>query len=168
ADADPRRPVEPGLSRTRGPPRRARRDRVLRPRRDDGFLRPRSGDEVTMRRALLVCGLIALVLPLVALADSPPVITVPPDMTVEAQNFSGATVTYTASAVDDHGEPVQVACNPPSGSVFGFGATTVTCTARAHGESATKRFKVTVVDTVPPAITVPAALQLTTTARQGK
>jgi hypothetical protein len=121
-----------------------------------------------MRRALLICGLIALVLPLAALADSPPVITVPPDMTVEAQNFSGATVTYTASAVDDHGESVAVDCNPPSGSVFGFGATTVTCTARAHGESATKRFKVTVVDTVPPAITVPAALKLTTTARQGK
>jgi len=91
-----------------------------------------------MRRALLVCGLIALVLPLAALADSPPVITVPADMTVEAQNFSGATVTYTASAVDNRGEPVQVTCNPPSGSVFGFGQTTVTCTARAHGESATK------------------------------
>jgi hypothetical protein len=121
-----------------------------------------------VRRTLLVCGLIALVLPLAALADSPPVITVPADMTVEAQNFSGAAVTYTASAVDDNGEPVQVTCNPPSGSVFGFGATTVTCTARAHGESATKRFKVTVVDTRPPAITVPAAQQLTTTARQGK
>lgn len=121
-----------------------------------------------MRRALLVCGLIALVLPLAALADSPPVITVPPDMTVEAQNFSGAAVTYTVSAVDDQGEPVQVTCNPPSGSVFGFGATTVTCTARAHGESATKRFKVTVVDTRPPAITVPAAEQLNTKVRQGK
>lgn len=121
-----------------------------------------------MRRALLVCGLVALVLPLAALADSPPVITVPADMTVEAQNFSGATVTYTASAVDNHGEPVQVTCNPPSGSVFGFGETTVTCTARAHGEAATKRFKVTVVDTRPPTITVPAAQQLTTKARQGK
>ena len=121
-----------------------------------------------MRRALLVCGLVALVLPLAALADPPPVITVPADMTVEAQNFSGAAVTYTASAVDDHGEPVQVTCNPPSGSVFGFGTTTVTCTARAHGESATKRFKVTVVDTRPPAITVPAAEQLTTRVRQGK
>ena len=121
-----------------------------------------------MRRALLVCGLVALVLPLAALADSPPVITVPADMTVEAQNFSGAAVTYTASAVDDHGEPVQVTCNPPSGSVFGFGTTTVACTARAHGESATKRFKVTVVDTRPPAITVPAAEQLTTRVRQGK
>jgi hypothetical protein len=121
-----------------------------------------------MRRALLICGLIALALPLAALADSPPVITVPADMTVEAENFSGATVTYTASAVDNHGEPVQVACNPPSGSVFGFGETTVTCTARAHGEAATKRFKVNVVDTRPPTITVPAGQRLTTKARQGK
>jgi hypothetical protein len=123
---------------------------------------------MTMRRALLVCGLIALVLPLVALADSPPTITVPADMTVEAQNFSGATVTYTASAVDDRGQAVPVSCTPPSGAIFGFGTTTVTCTARAHGESATKRFTVTVVDTRPPTIVVPPAQRLTTRARQGK
>ena len=121
-----------------------------------------------MRRALLISGLIALVLPLAALADSPPVITVPADMIVEAQNFSGAAVAYTASAVDDQGQPVPVTCTPPSGSVFEFGTTTVTCSARAHGESSTKRFKVTVVDTRPPAISVPAAQQLTTKVRQGK
>jgi hypothetical protein len=120
-----------------------------------------------MRRALLISGLIALVLPLAALADSPPVITVPEDMTVEAQNFSGATVTYTASAVDDRGRPVTVTCNPPSGSIFAFGATTVTCTARSDGKTATKRFQVTVVDTRPPAITVPAPKQLTTRLRSG-
>jgi hypothetical protein len=121
-----------------------------------------------VRRAILLVSLVALVVPLAALADEPPVITVPADMTVEAQNFSGATVTYTATAVDDHGEPVEVTCAPPSGSVFGFGTTTVTCTATAHGETSTKRFKVTVVDTRPPSITVPASLERTARARSGK
>ena len=59
-----------------------------------------------MRRALLATALFALLVPLVALADDDPVITVPANMTVEAQNVTGATVTYTASAVDSHGNPV--------------------------------------------------------------
>jgi len=121
-----------------------------------------------MRRALLVFALFALVLPLTALADDPPVVTVPADMTVEAQNFTGATVTYTASAVDDQGRPISVTCAPPSGSIFAFGPTTVTCSARSGGKTTTKRFKVTVVDTRPPVITVPAAQQLTTSVRAGK
>jgi hypothetical protein len=120
-----------------------------------------------MRRVLLVCGLIALVLPLTALAE-PPVVTVPPDMTVEAQNFSGATVTYAASAVDDHGRPITINCSPGSGTIFAFGTTTVTCWARSGGDTVTKRFKVTVVDRTPPSITVPTPPQLTTRVRTGK
>ena len=120
-----------------------------------------------MRRALLLVSLFALALPLSAAAD-PPVITVPPDLTVEAQNFSGAAVSYTASAVDDHGRPITVTCAPPSGSVFGFGTTTVTCSARSDGQTKTKSFKVTVVDTQPPAITVPAPIQVKSTVRSGK
>jgi len=96
------------------------------------------------------------------------VVTVPADMTVEAQNFSGAAVTYTASAADDHGRPIPVTCAPPSGSVFGFGTTTVTCTARSDGQTRSKSFKVTVVDTQPPAITVPGPIQVKSTVRSGK
>jgi HYR domain-containing protein len=121
-----------------------------------------------MRRALLVTAALSLLVPLVALADDDPVITVPADLVVEAQSSAGATVTYTASAVDDRGRPIAVACDPASGERFGFGRTTVTCTARDGGRTSTKRFHITVVDTRPPAITIPPPLQVSTTSRSGK
>src|SRR5438093_5224203 len=124
-----------------------------------------------VRRALLALAVVALAVPLAALADDePPVVTVPANMTVEAQSFSGATVTYTASAVDHRGRPIPVTCTPPSGSIFGFGQTTVTCTARdpGNGETASRSFKITVVDTTPPAITVPADKRVTTTSKRGR
>jgi len=122
-----------------------------------------------MRVALLVTVLCTLLLPMAALADPPtPVVTVPGDMTVEAQSFSGATVTYTATAVDHRGRPVDVTCIPAPGSVFGFGRTRVTCTATDDGgRTATGQFDVTVVDTRPPAIAVPASKRASTTKRSG-
>jgi hypothetical protein len=121
-----------------------------------------------MRRVLLVASFVALALPLVALADENPVITVPADMRVQAQNPSGATVFYTASAVDSEGRPIPVTCIPASGAGFGFGETKVTCTAKDGSHQATKRFDVTVVDTRPPTITVPPAKRVSTTSRSGK
>jgi HYR domain-containing protein len=123
-----------------------------------------------MRRVLLLCALVALAVPIASFAGGDdPVITVPANMTVEAQNFSGATVTYTASAVDRRGRFIPVTCTPPSGTIFGFGPTTVTCTARdSEGRTSVKRFQVTVVDRTPPAITVPAGLRVNTTRRTGK
>ena len=53
----------------------------------------------TMRRVLTLCALAGFAAPVASAAD-PPVVTVPSDMTVEAQSFAGAAVTYTASAVD--------------------------------------------------------------------
>lgn len=121
-----------------------------------------------MRRTLLAAALCGLLVPLVALAADGPVITVPADMTVQAQGFAGATVTYTASAVDDQGNPIPVTCDPPSGAIFGFGQTTVTCTASDNGQTTTKHFHVTVVDTQPPVIAVPSPQQVVTTSRTGK
>jgi len=122
------------------------------------------------RRLLLVLALAALAVPVASLAaEDDPVITVPADMTVEAQNFSGATVTYTASAVDHNNRPIAVTCVPASGTGFGFGTTTVTCTARdSQGRSSTKRFHVTVVDSQPPVISVPAPIHVTSSAKTGK
>jgi HYR domain len=121
-----------------------------------------------MRRVLLAAALCALAVPVAALADDNPVITVPANMTVEAQGFSGATVTYTATAVDRRGRPIAVTCTPASGTIFGFGETTVTCTAvDSENKRATKHFKVTVVDTQPPVITVPGTKRVTTTNRTG-
>jgi hypothetical protein len=122
---------------------------------------------MTIRRALLGAALCALVLPLTASAAKP-IVTVPADMTVEAQNPGGASVPYTASAADDHGRPIPVTCAPASGSLFGFGTTTVTCAARDGGDTTTKRFQITVVDTKPPVITVPGPRRVTTTSRSGR
>lgn len=94
-------------------------------------------------------------------------ITVPRDMTVEATNFAGAVVTYAASAIDRQGQAVPISCNPPSGSTFALGPTTVICTATANGETTTKRFTVTVADRTPPAIRVPRTRIVRTTNPRG-
>jgi HYR domain len=118
-------------------------------------------------KRLVVIGLAiaALVVP-VASAD-PPEITVPADMTVEAQSFAGAAVTYVATAEDERGRPVPVTCTPASGSTFPLGTTTVTCTATDDGDRRTERFRITVVDRTPPALTVPANKSLRTKSSRG-
>ena len=82
-------------------------------------------------------------------------ITAPGNLTVEATSFAGAVVTYAVSANDRQGQQVPVTCNPASGSIFGLGPTTVTCTATANGETTTEQFTVTVADRTPPTIKVP-------------
>jgi HYR domain-containing protein len=100
----------------------------------------------------------------VTLVDTtPPVVTVPDDMTVETPNPAGAPVTYTASASDNLDGPLPANCAPASGSTFPVGTTQVTCSAQdAHGNSSQKTFKVTVVlvDTSAPVLSnVPAAIR---------
>ena len=100
---------------------------------------------------------------------TPPVLTLPADMTVEASGPSGAALTYTATADDAVAGSVAVSCTPPSGSVFGLGTTVVTCTASdGAGNTASGSFSVSVTDTMappspapdppasPPALPVPA------------
>ena len=66
-------------------------------------------------------------------------------------------MSYTVTAKDDVDPSPVVDCKPPSGSTFPLGATTVTCTATdASGNAATGSFTVTVVDTTPPALSLPA------------
>ncbi len=60
---------------------------------------------------------------------TPPVLTVPPTITVDANSPQGAEVNYEAVADDDTDPTPVVSCVPPSGSVFPIGSTTVTCTA---------------------------------------
>ena len=91
---------------------------------------------------------------------SAPVIVVPFDFSQSADPGScSAVVNYDASAVDYCSEVKSFSCNPPSGSVFEKGTTTVTCTAvdnagrqfactnpTFNGNVSTRTFKVTIAD----------------------
>lgn len=99
----------------------------------------------------------------------PTIVGTPSDQVAEATGPSGAAVTYTApTATDDTDPHPTVACAPASGSVFPIGQTTVTCTARdASGNSSSSSFTVTVRDTTPPVVTVPADQTIDATSPSG-
>ena len=99
----------------------------------------------------------------------PPTLKIPTDMTVEGNTKGGATVTFDVSATDAVDGTVPVTCTPKSGDFFKIGpATTVTCTAKDKvGNTATGTFAVTVQDTKPPVLQLPADIYLETTAPGG-
>jgi Tol biopolymer transport system component len=76
--------------------------------------------------------------------DTPPVVNVPANMTVNATSPAGASVNYAAIATDN----VAVAsfsCVPDSGSIFPVGTTTVDCVANdAAGNTTAASFQVRV------------------------
>ncbi len=64
------------------------------------------------------------------IADTtPPVLTVPGPIVVNAKSPAGRVVNFTATATDNIDPTPTVVCVPPSGSTFPIGTTTVTCTA---------------------------------------
>src|SRR5215212_63766 len=76
----------------------------------------------------------------------PPIVNVPTQpITVEATSQSGALVNYNVSATDNNDMIVVPICDPPSGSSFSLGNTTVNCTAIDNdGNSAVASFSVIV------------------------
>jgi hypothetical protein len=63
---------------------------------------------------------------------------------------------------------LSTSCDPASGSTFALGDTTVTCSVTdAHDNHAEKTFKVTVEDTTPPDVTVPADILAEATGPSG-
>ena len=94
-----------------------------------------------------------------------PVVTVPASRTVEANGPNGAIVNYeTPTAIDLVDGPLApnlITCSKPSGSVFPLGTTMVTCSATDDGgRTGSAAFTITVVDTTPPVLTVPADLAI--------
>jgi hypothetical protein len=88
----------------------------------------------------------------------PPTLTVPKSFTREATGPGGTRVKFGASATDYTGAGLTVTCKPASGSLFPLGTTNVGCsTADSYGNHVSKSFAVTIVDTTPPALTVPSS-----------
>jgi hypothetical protein len=84
--------------------------------------------------------------------NTPPVLTLPNDFTVEATSSAGAVVNFlvTASDLEQGDLTSSVICTPATGSTFPLGETTVSCSVTdGGGLSASGSFKVTVVDTTP-------------------
>src|SRR6185436_12980483 len=82
-----------------------------------------------------------------------PVIACSTNRVLECTSASGATVTFTTTASDVCDPSPTVTCLPASGSIFGMGTTTVTCTARdAATNTAACSFSVIVRDTTAPVI----------------
>jgi hypothetical protein len=97
-----------------------------------------------------------------------PLLIIPGDITAEATGSGGAVVDFTASASDLVDGSITPACLPESGSTFELGTTTVYCSATdATGNEANDSFDVTVVDTTPPALTLPADQILEATGPDG-
>lgn len=81
----------------------------------------------------------------IGVVDDAPTITCPPNQSAIASSAAGAPVTYPAATASDDSGTATVNCNPPSGSNFPVGTTTVTCVATdSRGQTATCTFNVTV------------------------
>lgn len=77
---------------------------------------------------------------------TPASLQTPASVTAWATSPAGAAVAYTVSASDAADPDPAIDCQPPSGSVFPIGTTTVTCTVTdVAGNTATGSFPVTVV-----------------------
>ena len=88
---------------------------------------------------------------------TPPVLSLPANVTEEATSKNGAAVTFTTTALDAVDGDVPVTCSPASGSTFALDElTTVSCSASdGAGNSATGTFTVEVLDRTGPNVTVP-------------
>ena len=83
---------------------------------------------------------------LIVQASTPPLLTCPPNTTIDPTSPHGAAVSFAATASTLCGGSTEVVCVPPSSSTFPIGATTVVCTATdPAGNTADCHFQVTVL-----------------------
>jgi hypothetical protein len=87
----------------------------------------------------------------------PPELNAPGDFSVEATGPDGAVVTYEVTVTDNLDPDPALSCAPASGSLFPLGTTEVACIATDYvGNGAGAAFFVTVEDTTPPELELPA------------
>jgi hypothetical protein len=108
-----------------------------------------------MRRLLIPCALMILVVWVTPFASAR-TYALPGDTTIEATGPGGAVFFYDESGF---------ICTPPSGSLFPLGETMVNCVDGAGDPAGS--FKVTVVDTTPPALSLPDPITAEATGPQG-
>ncbi|HUP61949.1 MAG TPA: HYR domain-containing protein [Thermoanaerobaculia bacterium] len=88
--------------------------------------------------------------------ESPPLMSAPEVLVVEALSASGANVDYNVTAISIDGlTTYPVTCTPPSGTLFSLGSHDVSCSASNSSGTSTVQFVVRVTDTTPPVLTVP-------------
>lgn len=74
-----------------------------------------------------------------------PVLPALPNIVVNATSPGGAVVNYDPGTATDPSGPLPVVCNPPPGSLFPVGQTTVTCSATNANVTVSTTFTVTVL-----------------------
>ena len=101
-------------------------------------------------------------------ANTPPVVTVPNTITVEATSAAGSTVSFTVTATDAEDGALTPVVTPASGSTFPVGTTTVNASATdSAGATTTNSFQIIVRDTTAPVITVPSTITAEATGQSG-
>lgn len=99
---------------------------------------------------------------------TPPVLTVPQDILVDAQDRDGAVVEYQATAVDTVDTDVLVTCSYPSRTSFPIRTTEVRCSAIDDSFNSTVRsFTVTVTDNAFPMLMLPETIVVQATSWSG-
>lgn len=88
--------------------------------------------------------------------DNTPPEIIAEDMIVEATSSDGAVVEFTFVSIDSEDDDPDVTSEPPPGSLFPIGDTTVTVTSTDEsGNTTVETFTITVVDTTAPSLTIP-------------
>ncbi len=94
---------------------------------------------------------------------TPPTLNLPASFAVDSLSANGAVVTYLVSASDNVDPSPIASCDPPSGSLFHVGLTTVDCVARDRSGNSSEGFFEVTVELLP----LPAIAGLTARARPG-
>ncbi len=102
-------------------------------------------------------------------ANTPPVLSLPSDLGVEADHAGGWIAAFDATASDAEDDPdPAVTCSPAPGDLVPLGDTTVSCSATdSGGLTASGSFDVHVTDTTPPDLSDMPDLTVTATSPAG-